>query len=246
MAYHRSRRRRFGLRRPFKRSFRRRGRYNPRRRTRRYVKGRSRTGGYYGRYPVGGARAELKFFDDAGIANTITSLWTVHQTSINDIAQGTGESERVGRKITIRSVNCKGWMVAPSSSNFLLTAARVRLVLVQDKQCNGSVIAPLDVFETSNIDTYRNLANSGRFNILFDKTWNLNYKAAGGDGVTNATVATGQYFRFNRKVFMPIEFDGPTGGLTEIQSNNMAWMSISDSAEDKDLDYQFRIRYTDS
>lgn len=250
MAYHRRRSTRFGRRPRYRRGgrFRRRNRFNPRSRPRRYVKGSSRRGGYYGRYPVGGARAELKFHDDIGVAEQIIDGdWTVHKSSVSDVPQGTGQSDRVGRKVTGKSISCKGFIAVPSNPDFILAGARTRLVLVHDKQCNGQEVNPLDVFEISNVDSYRNLANSGRFNILYDKTWTHTVKAGGGDGLANnATASFGQYFTINRKLHMPIEYDGPTGAVSEIQSNNLTWLSIGSTATTLSMDYNFRFRYTDS
>lgn len=248
MAYHRRRSaRRFGLRRSFKRrSYGRRTRYNPRRRSRRFIKGRSRTGGYYGRYPVGGVNAELKFHDDPGTGIVLLPAWDALKTSIVDVPQGTGESERIGRRVTMKSVNIKGWMIREALSNLAVSQARVRLALVQDKQTNGALTNPLDVWNENSVDSYRNLSNVGRFNILYDKTFTLNVLAAAGNGSTNTTAAFGRYFKISRKINMPIEFDGPTGGISELQSNNLVWFAIFDGATTTTINFNVRVRYTDA
>ncbi len=96
-----------------------------------------------------------------------------------------------------------------------------------DKQANGAAAAVSDISETATWRTFNNLSNSGRFVILMDKTINMNYCTLGIDGVTNRKMQVFYDDQFHKKVNIPIEFSGITGGITEIKSNNIGILLFS-------------------
>ncbi len=196
------------------------------RKKRRFTPGVDRTGGYYGRYA--GPDGERKFHDvdlnDAVIAagSTITS-------TINIIPQGVTERQRIGRKCTIRSINWRGYWSMPTRDAVSVPPAGdiVRIILYQDKQCNGAVITAGNLVESIAVNTFRDLANSGRFNVLMDKTEAFTYTglASDGAGLVSAPPQI-RKFSFYKECNIPLEFDSTTGALTEIRSNNLGVMII--------------------
>ncbi len=200
--------------------------YHKKRRTT-FVPGVDRTGGYYGRYS--GRDAELKFhdvdLDDAVIVNTGAITAT-----INIIAQGVTESERVGRKCTIRSINWRYRYTLPSQDAGATPPGgeNMRTILYVDKQCNGAAAAVTDVLESADWKSFRNLSNSGRFNILFDRTDTMNYLNLASDGA--GVVSSSNSFMhgsFYKKCHIPIEFSSTTGVIGEIRSNNLGVLQIT-------------------
>ncbi len=127
---------------------------------------------------------ELKFhdvdLDDAAIAvaGTVTA-------SINLIAQGVTESERVGRKCTIRSIGWRWNIEYKSQAVMSSTADTVRILMYVDKQANGAGISATDLLESDDFQSFNNLSNSGRFRVLYDKTVALHQDAAIAGPVTN-------------------------------------------------------------
>lgn len=208
----------------------------------RFKKGYDRTGGYYGRYKSG---LELKFRDFNTDMPTMASAGTIRE-SFCTIAQGTGESNRIGRKCVIKSINWRFKIELPITTG---TSAQpsdvVRIILYLDKQTNGAAATVTDILENALYQSFNNLANKSRFRTLMDRTYDMNYTAAAGDGAANDWAATKVSDTFFKKCNIPLEFDGTTGLITELRSNNIGILAISDNSICI-LEGQFRIRFSDS
>ncbi len=201
------------------------------RKKRKFTLGADRVGGYYGRYAGGpNARAgERKFHDLDLDDNIIASTGTVTD-SLNKIAQGVTESQRIGRKCTIKSILWSYDTKLPESDAVATFSApdAVRMIMFLDKQCNGATAAVLDILENADFHSFRNLANSSRFVVLMDKRFVINYHNGASDG--NGVVSQAQeimYGSFHKNCDIPIEFDSTTGAITEIRSNNIGVLLIS-------------------
>jgi len=189
---------------------------------RRYVRGRDRVGGYYGRFTPGAG--ELKFHDVDLDDATIAAGGTITPT-ICAIPQGVTESERIGRKCTITQIMWKWRVTLPNLAEVTNPndGNTFRLILYQDKQCNGATALALDILETAEVHGFRNLANTGRFNILYDKLWAQNYIGVASEMSGNlsqlAVIKEGTFYK--KGCSIPLEFNASTGAITEIRSNNI-------------------------
>ena len=206
-----------------------------------------RRSGYYGRYT--GPRPELKFHDvDADLSAADRSNGVIVNTSsINLIAQGVTESQRVGRKCTIRSIAWRGQLklTNPAGSGGPISQT-TRLMVVLDKQCNGAAPNVDDILETTDWQSFNNLANKNRFRTLYDKTFVLNPLSASGDGTANDFGEYDRAFTFFKKCSIPIEFDSTTGAITEIKSNNLVILAISDTSNTvTTMNSKIRLRFSD-
>ncbi len=206
--------------------------------------GRDRVGGYYGRFA--GPNAELKFHD-LEIDDAIIAAGGVLTTSLNLIAQGTGESERIGRKCTIRQILWRGTVSLPEGELQGNPGAgeRFRLIVYQDKQTNGAAATALGILEVVGVDNYRNLANSGRFNILYDNRFDLTPQTLSHFAVNSFSVAgVNRKFSFFKKCSIPLEFDNTVGALTELWSNNLGVLIISEGGSGG-IASSVRLRFSD-
>ncbi len=221
--------------------------YAPKRRkytSKAFIPGVDRTGGYYGRYA--GRSGELKFHDVDLDDGSVAGAGTITAT-INIIPQGVTEVQRVGRKCTIKSVNWKYRCEIPEADAVATPATgdTVRIILFLDKQANGATAAVLDVLETASFQSFRNLANSGRFNILMDKVVTLNYAGLASDGA--GVVSQAKVIRegsFYKSCNIPIEFSSTTGAIGEIRSNNLSVLLISSDGV-MVFTSKFRLRFSD-
>ncbi len=207
-----------------------------------------RTGGFYGRYrSVGyvGATGELKFHDIAVDDASIAVNGVIQNTgSINLIPQGVTEVQRVGRKCVIRSINWRYNLQIAAQAN-LTSDETIRMIMYVDKQANGATATVTGILETDDYQSFRNLANSGRFNILYDKTHSLNASAGGGDGTANDAAPMNINRAFYKKCSIPLEFDSTTGAITEIRSNNIGILTVSKNGTVAVLDSRIRLRFSD-
>ncbi len=208
----------------------------------RAVPGFQRTSGFFGRFGAGG---ELKFhdvdLDDASIDQGATIT-----PSINLIAQGTTESQRIGRKCTIRSINWRFRLNKSTVTAATATAEIIRVILYLDKQCNGATAAVADILETDDFQSFNNLANKSRFRTLMDRTYVMEAQAGGGDGTTEdygETIISDDLFK---KVNIPVEFSATTGAITEIRSNNIGVLIISETGGLASFASKIRLRFSDT
>ncbi len=212
---------------------------------RRFVAGQDRVGGYYGRFS--GSKGELKFFDvdldDAVIAGggTVTD-------SINKIAQGVTESQRVGRKCTIKSIWWRYRITLPEQDAVADPAPgdNIRVILYMDKQCNGATAAVTDLLEGTDFNDFRNLANQNRFVFVMDTIHEINYAgmASDGAGLVSQGGKTVAYIKY-KKCNTPIEFSSTTGAIGEIRSNNFGVLLIS-SGGTAGFASKIRVRFSDA
>jgi len=211
-------------------------------------KGYARTGGYYGRFGRGG---ELKFLDTA-LSFTFDATLEVPATGqLNLIPQGDTQSQRIGRKVIIKSISLKGNMVSVPAAA-AVAASTAYMWLVMDTQANGAAATAADantgVFTTNDAATAQlTLANSSRFRVIKKWAWDFNAPA----GVTTAYNRVSKHFNFYKKCSIPIEFDAAatTGAITTIRSNNLflvAGIGGSLSDDEVQMTGSCRIRYEDA
>lgn len=222
------------------------GRVVKRRRIQPAQKGYLRTGGFYGRYANGG---EKKFFDTDLDAIFTTVANTMEQANLNIIVQGNTESNRVGRKVILTRVDCRGILTLPASTASANTSGFVRMLLVCDKQTNGSAFAATDLWETDAWGTFNNLSNSSRFQILQSKIFTMNSPSGSGRGSTD-TLAFGEKaiaFKMGVDLNLPIEFDNSaTTGAVTTQRSNSLWLVTQGAGTGVLMSTaQSRVRFSD-
>jgi len=186
-----------------------------------------------------------KFLDTSRDVGVVGVAGTV-SASINLIVQGATDTTRVGRKVTIRSVSFRGDIKLPSSLARATTSDIVRIILFVDKQCNGANAAVLDILETAAWNSYRNLANTSRFIIFMDRFFDVKSPAGSGDSDLTETSFSEdiEFYKFHFKCAIPLEFDAAAGAITDLTSNNFAFLDISKSGL-AGIDRSVRLRFTD-
>lgn len=240
------------------------GSYGTRKRTRapgkfigRRARGFVRTGGYYGRFTrYGVSKPEMKFYDfnTFGGAVPIGAGGGLLVTSIVGVSQGNGESQMIGRKITIKRISVRGTGIFRTNTGTLANLGsgnRLKIVLVLDRQCNGAAANVNDVYQNADIDSFLNLENKSRFKIL--KDWNVENPAVTGYNSTLNTYYVDEKrvnFEWTGKVHIPIEYSPQAGGvrtISEIRSNNIFMLAFADQTPGNTAQVEFntRIRYLD-
>ncbi len=187
-------------------------------------------------------RAGEHKFHDHVIDDSVIATGGGIAAVINDIAQGTTESERIGRKCTIKSIQWRYDILYPQQSA-VTGGDIVRIILYVDKQANGAVPAVLDIMETADYQSFFNLANQSRFRILMDRTYAVNATAGAGNGTANDTFSNFTQGQFYKRCNIPLEFSGTAGAITEIRSNNIGMFIISKVGL-AGFTSQMRLRFT--
>ncbi len=213
-----------------------------RRRRPRIVPGFTRVSGFFGRFGPGG---ELKFHDLDIDDPTIATNGTIVEDSCNVIAEGNGEEERIGRKVTLRSINWRFNIRLPEGTAVTTTSDTVRVIVYLDKQTNGATAAVTDLLESDNYQSFNNLANKSRFRTLMDRTYDLNTDLSG-DGTTVDSPRFNINDSFFKKINIPIEYDNTatTGAISTQRSNNIGVLLLSKNGLCT-FDSKMRLRYSD-
>jgi len=193
-------------------------------------------------------RYEKKFLDTAtsSAVRQFESNGSV-QADFVVMAQGTANGTRIGSQITVTNINCHLDVVTgTNASNPGVAHTPVRIILGIDKQANGAAPAVLDVLQTASPYSFRNMYTLNRFIILKDKLFDMNpilYVSAPNVG------ENGRILKFAWKGQLPILYSGTTASITEIKSNNVFLLVISDrdgyDTEDG-VQGTLRIKYTDA
>ena len=194
---------------------------------------------------MAGQVIELKFHDldinDAAIATNGTIL----EDSCNEIPQGVTESQRIGRKCTIRMINWRFQITKSAATASSATTDIVRVVLYLDKQANGATAAITDILETDDFQSFNQLSNKSRFRTLMDRVYDMNNSSGGGDGTTEDYGGYTLNDSFYKKVNIPIEFDATSGLMATIRSNNIGVLILSQAGRCT-FESKMRLRFSDS
>ncbi len=214
---------------------------------------RGRFAGYYrksGFYGKAGGDAELKFKDSSHTDVTVAAGATILADSIVEIGQDTTEQGRIGRKVTVRSINIR-YKVTLGEQDAVASfppADSLRFVVYLDKQCNGAVATATGItgiLANTDMRSFNNLANKSRFTILMDRVFSPNNSVGASDGAGLVSVAGSQWnYSWYKKVNIPIEYNATAGAITEIRSNNIGMMLIGETSQ-IGFDARVRVRYSD-
>lgn len=182
---------------------------------------------------------------------------------ISGVAQGTGVSERVGRRICIRSVQIRSLMITRYKSDDVTVAGNGypsdswRIMLVWDTQVNGVAPTIADILNISGglyTESLTNLNNRERFKILMDKTGDYSWSGGVADGPTSqeSTTAAEHHFKKYKKLNHVVTFNsGTTDAVGSITTGALWLVCISgiitvNAGVTADWRVDTRIRYTDA
>lgn len=169
------------------------------------------------------------------------------------IVQGTGASKRIGRRLTITNIHIRASLsiaggIATELANWKQPES-FRVILVHDKQCNGALPVATDLLVTDTIESYRNVNNILRFEFLMDSMTDLPLVGCGftHDGASYNIAQQGVQVTktWNYKCWIPIEYSGTTGVLSERVQQNVFLCIVSRVGNSTFGDAMCRIRYID-
>lgn len=227
---------------------------------------RTRRSSAYGRRNIraeGYLGIEKKFYDTSflnvvpGVTANASGAEADPAAPINCIsspAQGDGESNRDGKKITAKYITIKGSVVLANQINqtALSTPVEVKIAVVLDTQTNGAQLNSEDVFKNSaNVVTalpqvQRDLEYGSRFKILKEENFMLDPKVAAWDG-TNIEVggARASFDWYIPLKNLTINFNsGTTAVIANVVDNSIHVIAYqSQTVPAVELYYNSRMRF---
>lgn len=123
-----------------------------------------------------GSRPETKSLDIPETSINFTGTTSTQFTVLNAIQEGSGFWARIGRRVTMKSLRITGH-IAPINVEEAIIQQHLRIIIVYDKQANGSACTIADVIKAYNnagtssvaILDGLNMDNRERFLILRDR-----------------------------------------------------------------------------
>lgn len=182
---------------------------------------------------------ELKFKDR--IVNAFPTTAGFIFGTITNMQQGTGEKRRIGRSITVTHISWRYAMSLTSKASANDAVDSIRVILYQDRQCNKANAVVTDILESADFNSFNNLANRKRFSTLMDRQYTLNSPG----GLPTETLATQTTDTFFKSVNIPIQYDGTSGNISTITSNNIGILLIVGDGG-TEFASTIRIRYHDN
>lgn len=206
-----------------------------------------RTGPTYSRsrYPaLGGGRGypELKVVDTALTTTIIPTTATI--TLLNGIATGTDYTNRIGRKITIKSILFRATVVPNTSSN-TPAGDTTRHMIIYDSQPNGAAPAIADILQNSSINDPLNLNNRDRFRVLFDQYVTME-AAQYAAGTLTAGSPGARQIKLYKKCNLEQIFNNTGSTVASIQTGAVYYVVISGFNNQSTSLWTSRIRFMDS
>lgn len=199
--------------------------------------------GNYNRYLP--SSTEKKYIDTTlTLSDPVPTTGSIYDSLVN-IAQGAGESQRVGRKVTVTAISLRYEVAIDNTSTPSATEDGVRVILFHDAQTNGVAASVTDILAAASYLSFNNLSNKERFKILSDKFHDVSCTAGAWDGANDQFAAKGVTKSVYLRCEVPVEFSGATGAITEIRSNNLGVLIISTKAKAK-FSGLVRVRYADN
>lgn len=182
--------------------------------------------------------------------------------SILGLPQGTNKNQRVGNGIQVYRIRIRGAIILGGATSQIrpenppgvqVFCDRVRIIVYHDRQGNGAAPSINDILEYPYINSPMNMDKMHRFKFLKDKTYthtqDFGYIAAQTGGVmstaSGAAVPTIPFKMSIRLKNLPVRYNGSTGALAELISDNIGVFLISEFTGGTGVSMQGRVYYKD-
>lgn len=178
---------------------------------------------------------------------------------LSNISEGSGESNRIGRKIKATSIYVNLRATVDYTSISVDQTATIRFILFIDKEFNGTIATPQDVFQFTTGGVVGPMTfvspllwkNRRRFKILRDWLWHWDNYDTPSDASSSSTFIPPANWtkqkRFKVKLGHSIYYQGSADTYTSGKEGSVFLMAFSDSASIPHPVYSaaFRLCYRD-
>jgi len=180
---------------------------------------------------------ELKY------VNTTTSIQDMTTTPVitllNGCAPGSDATNRIGRRVLVKSVQLSGYAAASTAT----VIAPCRWAIVIDRQPNGATFSFTDCWDTALADTLRNPNNLQRFQIIHDTGVVAVIGSTQPSPAIAATSTSMVPFHLYKKLNVPVQYNSGTAGtIADIQTNAIFLVTWGSQAGLNGADFTSRIR----
>lgn len=155
---------------------------------------------------------------------------------INGLQLGNTASQRQGQQLKSTNINLRGKLSVNNSA--VGGSSQARIMLVYDRQSNGSVFSITDLLENGAVWSFRTMGYKKRFKVLADHTYQM----------VNNTNTEQQIVDLSAVLDLRTIYNtGNTGTISDIDTGSLYLVLISDEATyGPELQYQLRYRWVDN
>lgn len=158
-----------------------------------------------------------EWFSIGTLSNTIATGGILNPSGTLGIATGSGPSERIGRRIRIKSLHLKCQLIFDGEAGTYAAcpvSEELRMMVLVDNQVNGVGLVPNDMEWLNNtgqnISKFRDVYNGARFTVLHDKVYTLRSTSSG----------TGTaHYRYPTNRLLNLNFSFGSGMMVTYDSN---------------------------
>lgn len=195
-----------------------------------------RTGGFYAP-----ATSKERKFKDTTVVHTLAigaATWTAPAAGnlINGLVPGSAATERIGRKVTFRSLYIRGRL---SFGAAVTNSCQVRMLVVLDKQANATLPATTDILLSDDYLAPNNISNKDRFVVLLDKV------TPSVDAAQTRNMSVKYYKKFRHDTMFNTGIAGTIGDITTGAIYCIAAQSGGAGTAAPVFTCQCRLRYDD-
>lgn len=190
-----------------------------------------------------GLNRELKTMD-ATFGNYTSSTTTI--ASFINIAEGSSQGQRIGRRVQIYSISIRVVMSLSLISTTPTTSDEIRFSLILDRQPNLALPVITDIRATNGANAFPNANTTKRFKVLSD-TWHPLQLQLGGTGITGQATEIKTHNIYVKKNII-VEWQNSNADYTGISTNNLLCVYNSQTASAVTgcyCDCRARIKYYD-
>lgn len=199
-------------------------------------------------YVAGLQRAYAK---EKGYVDVISADYGLNTTGsvtlLNTVAQGAAVTQRVGKKIVMKGLQCRGMLANDSTA----VVNDVAYMIVYDKRPTGALPTITDILVSNDPRSMNNDANAGRFRILkrVDDVLigNQSLTGAVANALTEVTAKSCDWWLDMKSLPVTYKAAG-TGAIGDIEEGALYLVTIGNNAAgnaDANMIAGFRLRFLD-
>lgn len=186
----------------------------------------------------------LRQTKETGYVDTATAIYNLDSTGsialIPTVAQGTSVNQRIGKKVALKSLQSRGYVLNSATA----TVNDCAVLIVYDKRPTGALPAITDILVSASAQALNNDANSGRFKILK----RMDFMLIGNSTATTECTAMSSDFYLSLQGLPLIFKAAGTGTIADIEEGALYLVTVGITAAGTaaaQASLSFRTRFVD-
>jgi hypothetical protein len=183
---------------------------------------------------------------ETGYVDTALATYACNTTGsvtlLNTVAQGAAVTQRVGKKIVMKGLQCRGQISCGSAGDI----ANAAYMIVYDKRPTGSLPSITDILVSVSSNSMNNDANAGRFRIVKREDVVITGNDAASANITDTSRVLATWWLDLKQ--MPTVFKAAaTGAIGDIEEGALYLVTVGDETGTvaPNLTVGFRLRFLD-